>query len=54
MLNTTKEDLESADKEIQEFENEYLSKIPGGFGAPLTRAEKALLKTYILYKKKKS
>lgn len=32
--------------ELREFERALSSKLPGGLGAPLTRAEAALLRTY--------
>ena len=45
-MNTPKKDFEVV---AREFEEVLSSKLPRGLGGALTRAEKALLKTFFLY-----
>lgn len=38
------------EQELREFERVLSSSLPGGLGAPLTRAEAALLRTFIRWR----
>lgn len=53
MLKHTQEELKEVDTLIEDFHQNVISKLSGTFSDPFTRAEVALLRSFILYQNKK-
>jgi hypothetical protein len=45
----TQEELKDIDLQIEEFNQEMQRSLPPGLNSPLSRPEKAIIKTYILF-----
>ena len=49
-MKPSEEVRDSAEQELKKFEEALRASMPAGLGAPLTRAESALLRTFILWR----
>ena len=49
-MELTSEHKDSAERQLKEFEEALRQSMPAGLGAPLTRSEAALLRTFILWR----